>query len=274
MRVRTRLRCKEQKNTFYQILCYHIFSTLYIPHNKHVQHIWWLVVLVRGTWSYLMSDDVDQFPMDGCIDQRLYLTAPHLQTDALGFLKNLFNVQLHWKFVNVLEEKKKKRVVCFSAVKVCDRAGVAETSGSSGRLGTSGLSQMIEMFQTFHTSGTSAASVNAAPVGPEGSNVQACDICAAPFWTTLLAAFGSSFIWQWKIMKLILIWVIWTDQWVCTLRISLKPYFSSMIFCFSESRMAQQTSRWKFWQGRPVHITCGRQSHEVGHQVTTHPNIV
>lgn len=31
-----------------------------------------------------------------------------------------------------------------------------------------------------------------------------------------------------------------------TFRISLKPKFSSMIFCFSESRMAQQTSRWKF----------------------------
>lgn len=30
-----------------------------------------------------------------------------------------------------------------------------------------------------------------------------------------------------------------------------------MIFCFSESRMAQQTSRWKFWQGRLVHITWG-----------------
>lgn len=40
-----------------------------------------------------------------------------------------------------------------------------------------------------------------------------------------------------------------------TLRISLKPMFSSIILCFSESRMEQQISRWKFSQGRPVHIT-------------------
>ena len=32
-----------------------------------------------------------------------------------------------------------------------------------------------------------------------------------------------------------------------------------MIFCFSESRMAQQTSRWRFWQGRPVHMTWGKR---------------
>lgn len=43
-----------------------------------------------------------------------------------------------------------------------------------------------------------------------------------------------------------------------------------MIFCFSESRMAQQTSRWKFWQGRPVHITWG--GHTVRHRWTHGPH--
>lgn len=34
-----------------------------------------------------------------------YLTALYLQTDALCFLKNLFDVQFHRKLINVLKQK-------------------------------------------------------------------------------------------------------------------------------------------------------------------------
>ena len=46
------------------------------------------------------------------------------------------------------------------------------------------------------------------------------------------------------------------DETKHTFRISVKPNLFSIRVVFSESRMAKEKMRWKFWQGRSVHITC------------------
>jgi hypothetical protein len=40
-----------------------------------------------------------------------------------------------------------------------------------------------------------------------------------------------------------------------TLRISVNPNLFSMRVLFSESKMARENIKWKFWQGKSVHNT-------------------